>query len=282
MPLFQKAERFKSKLRLGLTSPAGGGKTHSSLLIAKGLGGRIAVVDTENGSARKEVGKNGVPEFDVLVLEAPFTPDKYISAIKEAEKEGYDIIIIDSLSPAWAGSGGLLERADIITKSSASKNSYMAWREVTPLHNKLIDAILQSKCHVIVTMRSKVEYVVETNDKGKSAPRKVGLAPIQREGMDYEMDIVLDIDQNQHLATASKDRTSIFEGTPFKPSVETGEKLKEWLGTGVEAPPPPIVQPNCSNCAKKNVVTEATKETDGMELCDSCFDKYEEIKKSKV
>lgn len=268
MSLFKKAERHQSKLRLGLICPAGGGKTHSSLLIAAGLGGPIAVIDTENASASKEVGKTNIPDFDVLVLTAPFSPDKYVNAIKEAESAGYNVIVIDSLSHAWAGSGGLLEKADLVTKASSSKNSYMAWREVTPLHNKLIDAILQSKCHVIVTMRSKVEYVVETNEKGKQAPRKVGLAPIQREGMDYEMDIVLDIDQSTHLATPSKDRTSLFDGTPFVPSKETGEKLKEWLGQGKE------VKPDCINCSRKGIKAEAVTVDDGFNHCADCSAKW--------
>jgi len=277
MSAFQKAQRYKSRLRLGLTSPAGGGKTHSALLIASGLGGKIALIDTENSSASKECGKQDIPPFDVLVLEAPFAPDKYIAAIKEAEKEGYDIIIIDSLSPAWAGSGGLLERADTLTKASSSKNSYMAWRDVTPLHNRLIDSILQSKCHVIVTMRSKVEYIVEQNDKGKSTPRKIGLAPIQREGTDYELDIVLDLDQKSHTATASKDRTSLFDGEPFRPSKETGERIKEWLGTGEDAP-----KPRCQNCSLKNIDREATQEIEDKRFCDECHAKFIELTKSKV
>lgn len=276
MSLFQRAERQKAKLRLGMVAPAGAGKTHSSLLIAAGLGKKIAVVDTENSSASKEEGKKNIPPFDVLVLSAPFHPSKYIEALKAAEQEGYDVIILDSLSPAWAGTGGLLDKVNAVTQASTSKNSYMAWRDVTPLHNKLVDAILQSKCHVIATMRAKVEYVIEADEKGKQRPRKIGLAPIQREGLDFEFDIVFDIDQATHYATASKDRTSLFDGTPFIPSIETGEKLRDWLGQGVEAPQPSKL---CTNCEKASKFTVATTEIDEMFLCNDCLTRYKEIKK---
>lgn len=277
MTLFRKAERSKAKLRLGLVGPAGSGKTHSALLIASGIGGKIAVADSENGSANKEVGKKDIPPFDVMVLSSPFTPTKYIEAIKAAEAEGFDVIILDSLSAAWAGSGGLLEKVDAVTKASTSKNSYMAWREVTPLHNKLVDSILQSKCHVIVTMRSKVEYVVEKDEKtGKNVPKKVGLAPVQREGMDYELDLVFDVDQATHYAMASKDRTSLFDGEPHKPSKETGERLAAWLAEGVEPPKPVIL---CANCLKKGLEVPYAEEVDGSAYCAACATKYREINK---
>lgn len=276
MSQFTKAQRAKAKLRLALVGPAGSGKTHSSLLVAGGIGGRIALVDSENASASKEAGKKDIPDFDTMTLSAPFTPMKYVEAIKAAEAEGYDIIILDSLTHAWAGSGGLLERVDAVAKASTSKNSYTAWREVTPLHNKLVDAILQSKCHVIATMRSKVEYVVEKDEKtGKNVPKKVGLAPVQREGLDYEFDVVLDVDQATHYAVASKDRTSLFDGEPHRPSRETGERLAKWLAEGVE------VKPRCVNCERKGISADAVTETDGMALCGECEKRYKEINANK-
>ena len=225
---FHKAERRKAKLRLGITGPAGSGKTYGALLVGMGLGGKIAMIDTENGSGDLY---SGLGDYDVCTIEAPYTVQKYLTAIEEAEKAGYDVLIIDSLSHAWAGEGGLLDMQGKIADSSRSGNSYTAWRQVTPLHNKLVEAMLASKCHVIATMRSKTEYVQEKGDNGKTIIRKVGLAPVQRDGMDYEFGTVFDLGLN-HAATVSKDRTSLFDGDVFTLSKETGEKLKAWLESG--------------------------------------------------
>ena len=144
------------------------------------------------------------------------------------EKAGYEIIIIDSLSHAWAGTGGLLDLQGKITDASYSKNSYTAWRQVTPLHNKLIEMMLNSSCHIIATMRSKTDYIQTENENGKKQIIKVGLTPVQREGMDYEFTTVFDLNQN-HTVNVSKDRTGIFDGEIFTLSELTGQKLKEWL-----------------------------------------------------
>ncbi len=227
---FRKAEKRKAKLRLGITGAAGSGKTYGALLIAKGLGGKTVLLDTENGSGDLYA---TLFDYDVGAIQAPYTIDKYIEGIKQAESLGYDIIIIDSLSHAWAGEGGLLEQVDNIAAGSRSGNSYTAWRQVTPQHNKLIETMLNSPCHIIATMRSKTEYVIVENDKGRKEPRKVGLAPVQREGMDYEFGVVFDLGQN-HMAAVSKDRTSLFDGKTFQLSEQTGETLKQWLESGVD------------------------------------------------
>lgn len=232
---FRRAERKKAKLRLGIVGPAGSGKTYSSLLVAKGLGGKVAVIDTENGSGDLYA---HLMEYDVCTLDAPYTVDKYVKAIEEAERGGYDTIIIDSLSHAWAGEGGLLDQQGKIADAGRG-NSYTAWRQITPMHNRFVEAMLTSKCHVIATMRSKTEYVLETNDRGKQEPKKVGMAPVQREGMDYEFTTVLELATN-HNATVSKDRTSLFDGQIFKPSEKTGEALLAWLETGVDIPAPQV------------------------------------------
>ena len=228
---FRKAERRKAKLRLGIVGPAGSGKTYSALLIAKGLGGRVAVIDTENGSADLYA---NVMEYDVCTLEAPYTVQKYLTAIDEAEKAGYETLIIDSLTHAWAGEGGLLDQQGKIADAGRG-NSYTAWRQITPLHNRLVEAMLTSKCHVIATMRSKTEYVLEADDKGRQVPKKVGMAPVQREGMDYEFTTVFDLSLT-HNATVSKDRTSLFDGQIFKPDEQTGKALLEWLESGADVP----------------------------------------------
>lgn len=223
----RKAERRKAKLRLGITGPAGSGKTYGALQVAFGIGGRIVLIDTENGSGDLYA---GLGEYDVCTLEAPYTVQKYLEAINLCEKSGYSVIIIDSLSHAWAGSGGLLDMQGNLVDNSRM-NAFSAWRKVTPLHNKLVDAMLSSKSHIIATMRSKTEYIQVENERGKSEIKKVGLAPVQRDGMEYEFGLIFDLGMN-HMCTVSKDRTGLFDGQVFMLTPETGEALKEWLNTG--------------------------------------------------
>lgn len=221
---FQKASRKKAKLRLALIAPSGHGKTWGALEIAKGLGGKTAFIDTEAGSGDLYADKF---EYDIIQMNAPFLPDKYIAAIKAAEEAGYDNIIIDSLTHAWAGSGGLLDQQGKLTDSGKA-NSFSAWRTITPAHNSLVDAMLQSKCHIIATMRAKTEYAVDKDENGRTQVKKMGLAPVQRDGLEYEFTVVFDIDRN-HVASSSKDRTSIFDGQFVKMNEEVGKKLNNWL-----------------------------------------------------
>lgn len=226
---FRPAQRKKAKLRLGITGPAGSGKTMSALLIAGGLVGgdysRVGLVDTENGSGdlyvHSKASGQEIGEYNVLTLEPPFEAKKYIEAIRLAEESGLEVIILDSITHAWAGEGGFLEKQGKIADKSG--NSWSAWRTVTPEHNRFIDAMLQSKIHVIATMRSKTEHVYEG---GKV--KKVGMAPVAREGMEYEFSVVFDMDQG-HNATPTKDRTSLFDGQIFKPATDTGKMLLKWL-----------------------------------------------------
>lgn len=234
--MFKKAERKKAKLRLAICGPSGSGKTYSSLLIASGLGGKIAVIDTEHGSASLYAGSEGIPEYDTVELKAPYSPERYIECIKAAERSGYDVLIIDSLTHAWASEGGILDMADKAAKGSRSGNTFNAWREVTPHHNKLVEAILQSSMHIIVTIRTKVDYEVSKGSDGKTSIKKVGLAPVQREGLDYEFTTVLDLSVDGHIATASKDRTRLFDGKFSVPSKKMGEELINWLNSGIEDP----------------------------------------------
>lgn len=228
MSAFQKAVRKKAKARVGICGPAGSGKTMSALKLAFGLGGKVAVIDTEHGSAELY---SHLGEYDVATLTPPYDPARYVALMHDAEQAGYSTIVLDSLSHAWAGEGGLLEFVD---NRSASGNKFAAWRDATPKHNKLIDAILQSPCHIIATMRSKTEYVLETNEKGKQAPKKVGTAPVQREGMDYEFTIVFDVEQTKHVATVSKDRTDLFNGFCEVLAEKHGKQISDWLEGGVE------------------------------------------------
>ena len=231
--MFRKAERRKAKLRLAITGPAGSGKTYGALMIAQGLGGRIAMIDTENGSGDLYA---DACDYDVETLTAPYSIQKYLAAIHEAEAAGYDVLIIDSLSHAWSGEGGLLDMHDQLANNMKSGNSYVAWRKVTPWHNRLIETMLNSRCHIIATMRSKTDYAQLQNDRGKTEIRKVGLAPIQRDGMDYEFTIVFDLGM-EHTVTVSKDRTSMFDRQVFTITQNTGKMLREWLEKGSEVPP---------------------------------------------
>ena len=231
--MFRKAQRKQVRLKIGLSAPSGAGKTYSALLMAYGMCGdweKIAVIDTENGSAELY---SHLGEYSVCQITPPFTPKKYIAAINEAVAAGFEVLIIDSLSHAWNGEGGLLDMQDKAAKASKSGNSFTAWREITPEHNRLVDCVLQSDIDVIVTTRAKSEYVM-TDDNGKKGVKKIGLAPVFRDGLEYELTVFFDISQ-EHIATASKDRTGLFDGQNFTPTVETGKQLVEWRNSGVVA-----------------------------------------------
>lgn len=256
----RKASRKKAKLRLGLSAPSGAGKTLGALLLAYGLmreayphltdaqiWEKIGMIDTEEGSGELYVGveKHGIKigEYAYCRLSAPFTAVKYLEAQRAMEAAGIEAIIHDSLTHAWAGTGGLLEKQGRITDNDPKKNSYAAWRHVTPDHNALVDAILQSPAHIIATMRSKVEYAQQAGADGKTKIVKLGLAPIQREGMEYEFTAFFDIDSFS-MATTTKDRTDLFstvsaagylEKRQFMITPAIGKELYRWLDTGAES-----------------------------------------------
>lgn len=230
--MFKKASKKAAKLRLAISGPSGAGKTLGALNVAAGLGGRIAVVDTEHGSA--SLYSDRVP-FDVLELAPPFAPERFIEAINGAAAAGYDVVVIDSISHEWTGAGGILDIHDRICRSGKGGNSYTAWADVTPRHNALLDAILRAPIHIIATLRSKTEYVLQ-DVGGKSVPRKLGMAPVQRDGLEYEFTTVLDVALDRHLATATKDRTGLFDGADPAPlTAETGRRLLDWLNDGAPA-----------------------------------------------
>ena len=238
---FQKAVRRQRQARIGIIGPSGSGKTYTALQIATGLAGpngRIAVIDTENYSSSLYADEF---TFDVLNLET-FAPQTYTAAILAAEQAGYDVLIIDSLSHAWSGKDGALEQVDKAAARSRSGNTFSAWREVTPMHNKMVDAIVRAKLHVIATMRAKTGYIIEQvqrNGRTVHEPRKIGLAPIQRDGMEYEFDIVADMDWD-HRFIVSKSRASFLADAVLdKPGPELGEQIRAWLDTGEAAAPAP-------------------------------------------
>src|SRR6185437_10202201 len=159
----RRAERRKAKLRLALIGPTGSGKTYSALKLAFGIGGKIGLIDTEHGSGDLYA---DLGDYDVISLDAPFTVPKYREAIATFEQAGYDTIIVDSLTHAWAGEGGLLDKQGQLEKdTSRFKNSFQTWREITPEHNKLVEELLNSPSHIIATLRVKTEYVMERNER---------------------------------------------------------------------------------------------------------------------
>lgn len=249
MSLFRRAERRKAKLRLAITGPAGSGKTYGALLIAFGIGGRIALLDTENGSGDLY---SSLGVYDICTMSAPFTVQKYIEVIRDAENSGYDTLIIDSISAEWAGTGGLLNLHTQMTSSSRT-NSFSAWGQITPRHNAFIDAMVSSNLHIIATIRSKTEYAQIQNERGKTEVKKMGFGLVQRDGIDYEFTTVFDLSMD-HIVTVSKDRTSIFDGQVFTISEDTGRVLKEWLDTGIDAP---IINNNPATPADKRRLYEA-------------------------
>ena len=224
-----KASKKQVKLRLGLSAVSGGGKTYSALLIAYGLCNdwtKIAVVDTENDSASLY---SDLGAYNVLPLQSPYSPERYIEAIKTCEDSGMEVIIVDSITHEWDGKGGLLEIHNQMTG-----NSFTNWASLTPRHQKFIDAILSSKCHVITTVRRKQDYEMSKDSTGKVKVEKAGLKEITREGFEYELTLNLELD-TKHNCKASKDRTGLFIDKPeFVPTIETGKLIKAWCESGVD------------------------------------------------
>jgi hypothetical protein len=221
--MLRQATRTKAKIRLGLSAVSGGGKTYSAILIAKGLSkgdlSKVAIIDTENGSADLYA---HMGNYNVLTLNAPFSPERYIDAIKTCEDAGMNVIIIDSITHEWDGKGGCLQ----IQEQLGGK--YQDWAKVTPRHQAFIDAILQSKCHMITTVRRKQDYEMTKDSSGKMKVEKAGLKEVTREGFEYELTANIELDI-RHNATALKDRTGLFMDQPqFIPSEETGKLLLQW------------------------------------------------------
>lgn len=224
----QKAERHQVKLRIGLSGPSGFGKTYSALLLAYGITNdwnKIAIIDTENKSASLY---SHLGDFNVLSLEEPYSPERYLKAIKLCEESDVELIIIDSISQEWQGKGGCLEIHEQLG------GRFNDWAKVTPRHNAFIDAIVQSKCHIITTTRRKVDYSLDQDSNGKTKVMKLGMKEITREGFEYELTVNFELLNDKHLVSASKDRTGLFMGKPeFIINSATGKKLINWCNQGI-------------------------------------------------
>lgn len=233
---FKKATKAQAKLRAAVFGPSGAGKTFTSLRVATGLagdGGRIAVIDTERGSASKYADRFS---FDVLELEDQ-SIDGYVAAIREAGAAGYTVLVIDSLSHGWQT---LLEEIEKLAKAKYRGNTWSAWSEGTPLQRRLVQAILAYPGHVLATMRSKTEWTTVDDGRGKKSPQRVGLAPEQGKGVEYEFDLLVEI-STEHIANVIKDRTGKFQDKLLeKPGEQFGRELAAWLADGDPAPAKPV------------------------------------------
>ena len=240
----RKAERQKSKIRLGLSGASGFGKTYSALLIAKGLVGewdKVALIDTENGSGDLY---SDLGEYNVISLKAPYSPERYIESISACEDAGMECIIIDSITHEWDGEGGCL---DIQNKLGGR---YQDWAKVTPRHDAFVNRILSSTSHIITTVRRKQDYEM-VKEGNKTKVIKAGLKEVTREGFEYELTINLEILNDAHMCKASKDRTGMFADQPeFVPSIATGEDIRKWCEQGREPITPETKLRECDSIKK--------------------------------
>jgi len=283
MSMFSPVERRQAKLRMALTGVSGSGKTLGALYVAYGMTGdwsKVALIDTEHERARFYANRSdlGVGAFLYCPMDPPYSPSRYKQLVDEgARAVGPDgVVIVDSFSHAWNNEGGVLDIKEKIS-GRPGKNSYTAWYEAGKEQNSLVNSILAVDCHTIVTMRSKMEYALETDDKGKQKPVKLGLAPVQRDDTEYEFDIVLDIARN-HIATASKDTTFLDKyGSVITPDL--GAELMAWLKDGKEPPQPPhcevcgsLIQPTKQHTAER--VAEGTRTNTGKQMCMACYKEW--------
>lgn len=241
------AERMQAKIKLAIQGLAGSGKSFSALKIAKGLiqdYSKVVVIDTENGSADlyAEMG-----DYNVLTLETPHTPEKYMKAIDKCVEFGAECIIIDSISHAW---DNLLQH-----HATMGGNSFTNWGKITPRHKAFVNKFLEAPVHIIATMRTKQDYII-TQKNGKQVPEKVGLKAIQRDGLDYEFTLVFELDI-LHNCNCTKDRTGLFiNQTPFQITEKTGQLIKQWCEQGVSIEE---VRELISNCNSIETLTEVYK-----------------------
>jgi hypothetical protein len=228
---FKPANREASFARIALSGPSGSGKTYTALTLATALSDRVAVIDTERGSASKYVGLNGW-KFDTSTPDK-FSPLSLVELLGEAAGAEYGCIVIDSLSHYWMGADGMLEQAD---RRARNGNSFSGWKEVRPEERKMIDALVAFPGHVVVTMRSKTEYVIEENERGKKVPRKVGMKPEQRDGIEYEFDVVGDLDHDNTLTIVKSRIHTLAKAVIPLPGEDLAIEIRDWLSDGAQVP----------------------------------------------
>ena len=273
---FTEVTRKKSKARIAVTGPSGSGKTLSSLYLAYGIAkdwSKVALIDTEHERGRFYADRSdlGTGNFLYASMIPPYTPEKYIDYVKSAaEAVGTDgVVIVDSFSHCWDNEGGVLDIKSQIAQKPG-KNDYTAWDEAGKIQNNLVNTILSVNCHTIVTMRAKMAYAMEVNDRGKTVPVKIGLAPVQRDNTEYEFDICFQLDR-AHTACLSKD-TTFLDSWSGGITPDLGSQLGKWLSEGAEPP-------KCSDCnsiimtdGRRTVqqIIDGTVKNYGKPLCMNC------------
>jgi hypothetical protein len=230
--VFAPASKAQAKARLAMAGPSGSGKTYTSLAIATALGSRIGCIDTEHGTAEKYA---DLFPFNHIKFGKPYDPRRLVRALAAAAAQSIDVLIIDSLSHFWQGAGGMLDIADGAARRSYGGNTWAGWKDANPVERDLIESMLAFPGHLIVTMRVKTEYIVDENDRGKKAPRKIGLKPIQREGLEYEFDVVGDLDLSQTLTIAKSRCPDLSGAVIHQPGRDVAERLQAWLQDGAPA-----------------------------------------------
>lgn len=228
----RKAERRKTKLLMGLSGPSGSGKTHSALRMAFGIGGKILMVDAEKGRGEEKSSLFG--DFDYARLNEPYSPERYTEAIHDAEELGYDVLILDGISPEWADDGGVLRMVD-----DYGQDKRAAWGKYTPVHDRFVKTMMSEKLHVIATIRAKHKPLATVDDSGKAKKHVLGMDPIQRPGIEYEFSFFFDLAKDGNLAHIWKapDDCKLSEGNrPFLVTEKTGEAIQLWLEAGIDAP----------------------------------------------
>ncbi|WAA20375.1 AAA-ATPase [Mycobacterium phage VRedHorse] len=228
---FKPATREASYARIALSGPSGSGKTYTALALGTALADKVAVIDTERGSASKYVGLNGW-QFDTVQPDS-FSPLSLVELLGLAAGGEYGCVIVDSLSHYWMGVDGMLEQAD---RHAVRGNTFAGWKEVRPDERRMIDALVSYPGHVIVTMRSKTEYVIEENERGKKTPRKVGMKPEQRDGIEYEFDVVGDLDHDNTLTVVKSRIHTLAKAVVPMPGEEFAHQIRDWLSDGARIP----------------------------------------------
>jgi hypothetical protein len=225
---FEPATKKRRKARVAIDGPSGSGKTYTALLTAHQLGDRIGVIDTERESA--SLYSDRFP-FQTLPLYT-FEPERLVKAVAAASAAAFDVLLIDSLSPFWEGIGGTLEQVDNAAKRAYGGNSFGGWKEATPMQRRMVDAILAYPGHVIVTMRTKTEWVLDENERGRKVPRRVGMKAVQRDGIEYEFDVVGDMDLDHTMAISKTRCFNLADAVIRKPDETFGKTIRAWLEDG--------------------------------------------------
>ncbi len=233
---FTPAVRRKTRARVALCGPSGSGKTYTALGFAHVFApGSVALIDTEKESADGYEGLNGW--HWVSFKPATYEPDVLIDALAAAAAAGIECVVIDSLSHFWMGTGGMLEQVDNSAKRSRSGNSFAGWKEMRPAERRMIDAMTSYPGHLIVTMRTKTEWVIQDNERGKKEPRRIGTKPEQREGIEYEFSVVADMDLDNVLTVTKTRVPPLKRAVVAEPGPDFAQAILDWLNDGGEAAP---------------------------------------------